>query len=133
VTRAPPRDTVAPTPGADTAAADSMPPDPLELRVREAALLPAAGVPLPARELMVVLAQPLVPEAEYVVAVGGILNLAGVAGGGGSATFRAPVPPLAPVAPPVEEAAPLPEGETPEVEDDDGVDLDDVLDEEADE
>jgi len=114
---APPRDTV-PRGAADRAVADTLPPDPLTLRVREAGLLPARDEPLPARELMVVLAQPLVPEAEYHLEVRGILNLAGVPGGGGTATFHAPAAP-APPAPPAatppaqEDGAPAP-GESAE-------------------
>lgn len=93
----PPRDTMRAAPP-DTAAADTLPPDPLAVRVREAALGPVLGEPLPARELMVVLDQPLVPEAEYLVELGGILNLAGIGGGGGGATIRVPAaPPPAPV------------------------------------
>ena len=69
------------------------------MRVREAALFPATGAPLPARELMVVLESPLVHEAEYQVDVAGILNLSGVANGGGRATFRAPAAPPPPAVP----------------------------------
>lgn len=98
VTPLAPRDTV-PLATGDTTAVDSIPPDPLAVRVREAGLGPATGEPLPARELMVLLERPLVPEAEYRVELGGILNLAGVGGGGGSTTFRAPAAPPPPPAP----------------------------------
>lgn len=94
----------------DTTAADTVPPDPLVVRVREAGFGYAPETPVPARELMVVLAEPLVPEAEYLVEVAGILNLAGIAGGGGSATFTAPAAPAPPDPPaegaPAEDAAP---------------------------
>ncbi|HUF13530.1 MAG TPA: Ig-like domain-containing protein [Longimicrobiales bacterium] len=118
-----PRDTVRPaqTPRA-AAPPDTLPPDPLVVRVREAGLRPAPGTPLPARELRVVLARPLVPEVEYVVEVSGILNLAGIPGGGGRATFRAPAPP-----PPPEEAEPQPEEvDEPPAEDVDMPSPDDV-------
>src|SRR5690606_28614632 len=59
---------------------------------------------LPTRDLMVVLERPLVPEAEYVIQVGGILNLAGVPGGGGSMSFRAPTAAPPPAEEPAEEA-----------------------------
>lgn len=105
-----PRDTArAAQPARAAAPPDTLPPDPLVVRVREAALRPAEGTPLPARELRVVLARPLVPEAEYVVEVSGILNLAGIPGGGGRATFRAPALP-----PPPEEVEAQP-GEVGEV------------------
>ena len=119
----PPADTVRPaddrrtTARRDSAAVDTIPPDPLTLRVREAGLLPVAGAPLPVRELMVVLAQPVVPEAEYTVAVTGILNLVGIGSGGGTSNFSAPAPPPArealpevEAAPPADEAAPPDEG-----------------------
>ena len=94
---------------ADSAAGDTIPPDPLTLRVREANLRPASDQPLPARELMVLLDAPLVPGAEYTVQVRGILNLAGVPDGGGTGNFRAPTAPPATEQP--AEAAP---GENPD-------------------
>lgn len=94
----PPRDTIR-LGEADTAAADSVLPDPLTERVRAAGLRPPADVPPPARELLVVLERPLTPEAEYVVQVTGILNLSGIGAGGGVLTFRAPAPPPPPETP----------------------------------
>lgn len=107
-----PVDTIRPG-AADTIAADTLPPDALVERVRAANLLPARDTPLPTRDLMVVLEQPLVPQAEYVAQVSGILNLSGIDGGGGSLTFRVPAPPAARETQPAVEGAP---GETPAAE-----------------
>ena len=90
VSPAPPRDTT--RVAGDSAVADTLPRDPLVERVRTAGLRPARDVPLPSRELMVALETPLVPAAEYVVQVSGIVNLAGVTGGGGTLAFRTPAP-----------------------------------------
>ena len=101
----------------DSAAADTVPPDPLTVRVREANLFPDPDAPLPTRELMVVLAQPLVPQAEYIVEVSGVLNIAGVGGGAGTSRFRAPAAPRAPT--PTDPAdGDAPAGEAPEEDDD---------------
>lgn len=79
--------------GRDSMAVDTLPPDPLVVRVRQANLRPVQGDPLPSRELMVRLPSPLTPETEYVLSVGGILNLSGIPDGGGSVTFTTPAAP----------------------------------------
>lgn len=48
----------------------------------------AAQVPLPRRELILVLTDPLSPETSYLVEVTGVVNIRGVPGGGGQARFR---------------------------------------------
>ena len=102
---APPRDTVQLAAG-DSAAADTLPRDPLVERVRAAALRPASDAPLPTRELMVVLERPLAHAAEYVAQASGITNLSGVAGGGGTLTFRTPAAPPPPPPAETEDASP---------------------------
>ena len=95
----------------DTAAADTIPPDPLTLRVREANLLPDPDAPLPTRELLVVLEQPLVPEAEYILEVSGVLNIVRLGGGAGTSRFRAPAAPPPPATEPGADPAAPPAGD----------------------
>lgn len=52
--------------------------------------------PLPTRDLVVTLAEPLEPEAGYRITLEGVRNINGLEGGGGSVTFRAPLPPPEP-------------------------------------
>jgi hypothetical protein len=48
--------------------------------------------PLPTRELIVELPEPLVAGGSYYVLVGNVTNIRGIPGGGGSARFRVPEP-----------------------------------------
>lgn len=49
--------------------------------------------PLPSRELILLLPDPLLPDSAYYVEVEGVVNIRGLPGGGGSAAFVAPPPP----------------------------------------
>ncbi|HEY8468340.1 MAG TPA: carboxypeptidase-like regulatory domain-containing protein, partial [Longimicrobiales bacterium] len=53
----------------------------------------AVSEPLPVRELVIVPGAPLRPASRYVVQLARIVNINGLAGGGGSAEFTAPEPP----------------------------------------
>jgi hypothetical protein len=64
---------------------------------------------LPARELVVLLPEPLQHETRYFVVVEGVTNIQGVAGGGGTAPFRTAAPP----AEPTPDAAPDPSPDAP--------------------
>jgi hypothetical protein len=60
----------------------------------DAGLSPDSAMePLPVRELVIIPGAPLRPSSRYLVEVAGIVNVNGVAGGGGSAQFTAPEPP----------------------------------------
>jgi len=69
------------------AAMPRVPPTP-----QEAAEDSATG-PLPSRELVIIPARPLRAAARFLVELGGIVNINGLRGGGGSAEFTVPRPP----------------------------------------
>lgn len=60
--------------------------------VPEVEATPDTVTPLPARELVVIPAAPLVPKARYLVTLTGVRNINGVEGGGGTAPFEVPAP-----------------------------------------
>ncbi len=82
---------------ADTAAADTVaaapalePPEP-----QDTAAAAEPELPLPARELVIVLRTPLPPDAEYRLTIQGARNIAGLGDGGGSESGSAPAAPPA--------------------------------------
>ncbi len=66
--------------------------------------------PLPARELIVISGQPLEVGATYRVIISGITNIAGLSGGGGTATFQVQPPATTPA----KLGAPTPPGAPPD-------------------
>jgi hypothetical protein len=74
--------------------------------------------PLPARELVLVLPAPLAAETAYYVVVEDLVNIRGVPGGGGTATFRTPAarPPEPEPEPEPPEPEPDPEPPEPDAE-----------------
>lgn len=52
----------------------------------------APGEPLPQRQLVAAFPRGMLPDTVYVVEVDGVINIRGVAGGGGTARFRTPRP-----------------------------------------
>ena len=70
-----------------------------------------AGEPRPARELILVLTDPLRPETAYLVEARGVVTIRGVPGGGGVARFRTPAreaPPDQPTGPTLPDSVPPP-------------------------
>ncbi|NIQ57781.1 MAG: hypothetical protein GWN71_31610 [Gammaproteobacteria bacterium] len=75
-------------------------------RVRPGAgALDRRQLPLPSRELIMLLPAPLTPDSTYIVVVEGVTNIRDVPGGGGTARFVAPPLPPPPEAPPPDTTA----------------------------
>lgn len=78
---------------------DTARPVPPDTGVGVGAQRPGAGLarepvePLPSRELILLLTDPLLPDTAYYVEVEGVVNIRGIPGGGGTAPFVAPPPP----------------------------------------
>jgi len=72
------------------------------------------GLPLPARELFILLSIPLLPELSIEVEVEGVTNISGVTGGGGSGGFVVEPPPEPEPEEEVPETSPEPGGEPPD-------------------
>ena len=90
-------DTVAPDPGRPAGGVRPAPPAagvrrPAGQNPRAPVGRGDGGPPLPSRELILVLTDPMRPGASYVVEVAGVVNIRGVQGGGGVARFRMPAP-----------------------------------------
>lgn len=99
-------------------AADTLPAPPGITPAPRAGRPPPPRRPLPVRELILVVPVPLVPDTEYFVVVEGVTNIHGLAGGGGTASFRTPPrppdpPPEDDQPPPDESPSPPPDGPAP--------------------
>lgn len=86
----------APRPGAGGEPGGAATPDEVARGPLGAAEPESSAGPLPTRELVVRLAEPLEPQAEYRITLEGVRNINGLEDGGGTVTFRAPAMPSQP-------------------------------------